>query len=145
MAKQKHLELRDVLYSQTNILGRRISQGIVVDSAGFKYKVDESGHPTTEIEYCMVDIIATKGKVQTVKLPISTKETVEEIQDALHHNKTVTVHFGQPKSTLCGRGYAIYNEEKQTLYSGVSASATEINIVKIEEPEFDDFDVDVDF
>jgi len=57
--------------------------------------------------------------------------------DALKQQKVVTVNFGNP-SSLRGKCYAMMNNG--VLLQGVSCTATELNIVSIEEPEFEDFD-----
>lgn len=135
--KMSNLTFRDFSLNQTTILGRRTAS-VTVDSVAYRYKRDpETRKPTSEMEGVNVDIIAARGKCQTVKLPITCKDTVEKISEALRNEKIVKVNFGESGSTLRGRCYAMYANGQ--LLSGVSCTATEINIVAIEEPE-DDLD-----
>ena len=130
------LILRDISLNQTNITGRRKPDVTVTDTK-IRYKIDTTTNTRTDdIEGYAVDIIAIHGKPQTVKLPLDTKETVEQIKTALKKNQIVTVNFGIP-STLRGKCYAMLRNGQ--IMSGVSCTADTINIFKIED-ELDDFD-----
>ena len=126
------ISFRDFTLNQTTIIGKRKQEVIVVD-ARCRYKIDPETHQRTQdIEGYAVDIIAARGRTQTVKLPSAVEKTVEEIIGNLKQNKIVKVNFGEP-STLTGRVYAMLSNG--IINSGVSASATAINIVSIEEDE----------
>lgn len=131
------LRVNEIPLNQTNITGRR-NPNVTVDAVRMRNKIDpETRQRTDEIEGTVVDIVA-RGKIQSVKLPIETKATVEKIAEALKEHKIVTVNFGEKASTLVGKCYAMLNNGQ--LLQGVSCTATELNIVNIEEPEFEDFD-----
>jgi len=133
-----NLALRDFLLNQTTVTGRRSPEVTVEDVHG-RYKRDpETRQATDELDGVNVDIIAAKGKIQTVKMPLSVKETTDKIAEALADHKLVTVNFGEKASTLKGRCYAML--QNGALLSGVSCTATEINIVKIEDIVDESFD-----
>ena len=135
------ISFRDFELNQTTITGRR-NPNVTVDAVRMRNKIDpETRQRTDEIEGTVVDIVA-RGKIQSVKLPLDTKATVEKIAEALKEHKVVTVNFGETASTLRGRCYAMYQNNQ--MIQGVSCTATELNIVSIEEPEFEDFDDFVD-
>lgn len=142
----KHLEIRDFTLNQTAVTGKRKPE-VVVDNIQRRYKIDPvTKQRTTEQEGFVVDIIALHGKVQSVKLPLDamSEAIYENIDSAIKAGKTVCVNFGEKASTLRGRCYAMYANGQ--LLSGVSCTATEINIVAIEEPEadFDDIIADIE-
>ncbi len=133
------LQLRDIKLSQTALTGRRSAE-VVVDAIKLRYKVDpQTRTRTEEMDGVNIDIIA-RNKIQTVKLPDMNQSVYDEIADALKANKTVKVNFGEKHSTLVGRPYAMLNKSNGNLISGISCSASEVNIVSIEEPEVDEFD-----
>ena len=126
------ITFKDFLLNQTAITGKRKSEVSVVD-ARTRYKINADTHQKTEeIEGYAVDIIAAHGRTQTVKLPVSSQDSVMKIISALKENMLVTANFGEP-STLTGKCYAMINNGQ--IISGVSASATKINIVNIEQDE----------
>lgn len=135
------ITFRDFLLSQTTVVGKR-NPNTVVDSVNQRYKIDKSsGTRTDEIDGYNVVINAAHGKLQTVKLPLDVAETVEKIADAIRNSKVVTINFGIP-STLRGRCYAMIRNGE--LLSGVSCTASEINIVSIDEmDDFDDADIEL--
>lgn len=137
------INFQDFEISQATITGKK-NPVVQILGARLRYKVNpETRQRTEELEGCAVDI-AARYKLQTVKLPLATKTTVEEIITALENKKIVTANFGKTASTLRGKCYALINGGQ--LIQGVSATATEINIVSIDEPETEDFeDMDVDF
>jgi len=131
------LNFRDFTLSQHLITGSKNST-VIVDGARYRYKIDpKTNRPTEELEGFSVDIIARKGKIQTVKLPISTKTVVDKISEALREEKLVKVNFGTP-STLRGKCYAMLSNGQ--LLQGVSCTAEIINIMSIENIDIDDFD-----
>jgi hypothetical protein len=136
------ITFRDFLLNMTTMTGRRSNSQMVVD-ARIRYKIDSVTHQRIEGEPdgYTVDIIAAHGRTQSVKLPKETKLVVEKIMDAIRDQKVVKVNFGEP-STLRGRCYALINGSGQ-LIQGVSATATEINILSVEDDEYDCFDDEV--
>lgn len=134
------ISFKDFELNQTNITGKR-HPSVMVDAIKFRYKVDpETKQRTEEKDGTAVDIYTKYGKLQTVKLPEGavSDETFQQIQQALKERKIVKVNFGSTASTLRGRCYAMLSNGQ--LIQGVSATATELNLVSIEEPEFDDID-----
>lgn len=131
------ISFRDFELNQTTITGRR-NPNVTVDAVRMRNKIDpETRQRTDEIEGTVVDIVA-RGKIQSVKLPLDTKVTVEKIAEALKEHKIVTVNFGETASTLRGRCYAMYQNNQ--MIQGISCTATELNIVSIEDQDVDDFD-----
>ena len=135
------ITFRDFELNHTTITGRR-NPVVTVDAVRMRYKIDSvTRQLTNELEGTAVDIIGARGKIQTVKLPLSTKENVDKIAQALKENKVVKANFGNP-STLRGRCYAMLSNGQ--LLQGVSCTASELNIISFDEPEFDDFDIDIE-
>ena len=133
---------RDFELNQTTLTGRRNTY-VTVDAVHDRFKRDpETRKATEELDGVNVDIVAAKGKSQTVKLPLDCKATTDKIAEALRNNKVVKVNFGEKGSTLRGKCYAM-NVNGQLL-SGVSCTAQEINIVAIEDLLDDSFD-DIDY
>jgi len=128
---------RDFILNQTTLTGKR-SPNASVESIHIRFKRDENQQVTNEPDGVNVDIVAAKGKIQTVKMPLSVKETTDKIAEALADHKLVTVNFGEKASTLKGRCYAMYRNGQ--LLAGVSCEATEINIVSVEDLVEDNFD-----
>jgi hypothetical protein len=136
------ISFRDFTLNMTAITGRRSNSQIVVD-AKIRNKIDPETHTRTEeVDGYTVDIIAAHGRTQSVKLPKETGATVKQIMDAIHNQKIVKVNFGEP-STLRGRCYALVNSSGQ-LIQGVSATASEVQVLSIEDEELDGFD-DLDY
>jgi len=132
------LTFKDFDLNQTCITGKR-NPNVQVDAIRLRYKMDrETQERTDELEGYVVDILA-RNRVQSVKLPLEavTDATVKQIQEALSNRKIVKVNFGSNASTLRGRCYALMNGGR--LLSGVSCTASEMNIVTIEDAE-DDLD-----
>ena len=138
------LSFRDFDLNQTSITGRR-NPNVVVDSFHLSYKIDpDTKQRTDEPDKYVVDIIA-RNRLQSVKLPLEavSTEVAKKIQDALATHLVVKVNFGANSSTLRGKCYALLNNGR--LYSGISCTATELNVVSIEAPDADDFDeIDLD-
>lgn len=134
------ISFKDFELNQTNITGKR-HPSVMVDTIKFRYKVDpETKERTDEKDGTAVDIYTKYGKIQTVKLPAGavSEELFQQIQQALKDRKIVKINFGSTASTLRGRCYAMISNGQ--LIQGVSATATELNLVSIEEPDFDEID-----
>lgn len=137
------LNFRDFDLNQTSITGRR-NPTVTLDAFRQRYKVDKETHErTTELEGYVADIIA-RNRVQSVKLPLEaiSDNTFKQIQTALDSHKIVKVNFGSNASTLRGRCYALLNGGR--ILSGISCTASELNLVSIEEPEDDLDDLDIE-
>ena len=133
------IRFRDFTLNQTNVTGRR-NPNVVVDAVTPRYKIDkETQQRTNEVDGVNVDIIAAHSMIQTVKLPLDAKATCDKIAEALRKNQIVTVNFGTP-STLRGKCYAMLRNGQ--LFQGVSCTASEINIVSVED-DIDEMDDDI--
>lgn len=133
------LDFKDFDLNQTTITGKR-NPVVELDAWRERYKVDsETKQRTDVVEGYVADIVA-RNRIQSVKLPVDAvnEETVKRIKSALEAHKVVKINFGTTASTLRGRCYALLNSGQ--LIKGVSCTATELNIVAIDEPEADDFD-----
>lgn len=137
------LRFRDFGLNQTTITGKRKPE-VIVDAVGLRNKIDQETRKPVQNEYDGVkcDIVAAHGMTQTVKLPLSCKNTIDKIADALKSNCVVKVNFGTPTSTLRGKCYAMLRDGQ--LIQGVSCTADEINIVSIEDVDDDDVYIDID-
>ncbi len=133
------LTFKDFDLNQTTITGRR-NPVVTLDDFRIRYKVDKETKQKTEEADCYVADIVARNRVQSVKLPLDAvnKATATQITDALRFRKVVKINFGTTASTLRGRCYALINSGQ--LISGVSCTASELNLVSIEEPELDDLD-----
>lgn len=137
------ISLRDLVLNQTAIIGKR-NPNVVVDGVRIRYKVDPDTKQRTEEKDCIImDVRTARAQIQSVKLPLELQETVDKVVEALKQEKVVSVNFGNPSSTFRGKPYALINAQGQ-LMSGVSCTATELNIVSVSDPEFDEFG-DIDF
>lgn len=137
------ISLRDLVLNQTAVIGKR-NPNLVVDRVYYRYKVDpDTKQRTEEKDYIIADVRTARAQIQSVKLPLELQETADKVAEAIKDEKVVTINFGNPSSTFRGKPYALINAQGQ-LMSGVSCTATELNIVSISEPEFDEFG-DIDF
>ena len=112
---------------------------VEVDAVNIRYEVDkDTKTKTDEIEGYNVDFISIKGQIQTCKLPNTpaVKEAFVRIEDALNQNQVVKVHFGNP-STFLGKIYEIVDGNR--IISGISATATTLEIVDIDSTIDDEF------
>lgn len=112
---------------------------VEVDDVNIRYEVDkETKTKTDTIEGYNVDFISLKGQIQTCKLPNTpaVKEAFDKIDNALDQNQVVKVHFGNP-STFLGKIYEMIDANR--IISGISATATTVEIVAIESTIDDEF------
>lgn len=138
------LDFRDFDLNQTSITGKR-NPVVILDALRPRYKIDkEKQQRTDELDGYVADIVA-RNRIQSVKLPLDAldEKTVAMITESLKANKVVSVNFGENASTLRGKCYALINRSTGQLVSGVSCTATELNVVNITEPELDEFDDDI--
>ena len=127
--------------NQTTLTGRR-NQTVTVTGIRKRYKIDkETQVRTEELDGFTVDVPMRNG-IQSVKLPSEAMDesTFTKIDDALKSEKVVKVNFGTPASTLKGKFYALISKSTGQLMQGISCTATEINLVAVEDPEYADYD-----
>lgn len=105
---------------------------VEAQSVSIRYKRDEEGKATTEIEGYNLDFLAIKGCSQTCKLPTTAKKSVDDLQKLLADKQTlVRVKLTNPVL----RPYSMYRGE---LFTGISMSADGFEITSTEKPEIDD-------
>lgn len=134
------LSVRNILLSQTGAFGSK-KPDLTVASVVERFKRDPETHqPTTELEGFNINVISPRtGEVQTVKFGLEVKENYEKIRDGLAHDMIVKVNFN---GTFRARFYAMAGENGK-INQGLSATATELQIVSVEALD-DDLDVDFD-
>ena len=107
-----------------------------VESVRPRYKIDpDTKKPTDILDGYNLDFFGVKGGVQTVKLDLTVKTAFEQIKAALEKGCIVKVNFGTP-STLRARFYAMKHNDG--ILQGITATASTVEIVSIEEPEIDE-------
>jgi len=127
----------------TNLTGKR-SMIVVINGIRKRYKIDKETQQRTDVvDGLTVDMLARNG-VQSVKLPVEAVDetTFTQIDEAIKAEKIVKVNFGATASTLRGKFYALINKSTGQLVQGISCTASELNLVSIDEPELDDIDED---
>ena len=129
--------------NQTNITGRR-NPVVTLTGLRKRHKIDKATQTRTEDVDGITADIGARNAVQSVKLPVDSvdDETFTKINEALEADKVVKVNFGANASTLRGKFYALINKTTGQLVQGISCTASELNLVSIEEPETDDYEVD---
>ena len=135
-----------ITLNQTNITGKR-NPVVTLDALRKRYRIDkETQMRTDELDGITADIHA-RGSIQSVKLPLESVDeaTFTKITEALEAEKVVKVNFGATASTLRGKYYGLISKVTGQLVQGISCTATEMNLVAIEEPEVDEYDTDIDF
>ena len=131
--------------NQTAITGKR-NPVLTLNAFRKRYKINkQTQERTDELEGNTADIPA-RNAVQSVKVSIDAvdESTFNKINEALAADKVVKINFGATASTLRGKFYALINKSTGQLVQGISCTATELNLVAIEEPETDEYD-DIDF
>ncbi len=132
--------------NQTNITGRR-NPVVTLNGLRKRNKIDKDTQTRTdELEGFTADICA-RNAIQSVKLPIDAidEATFTKITEALSADKVVKINFGATASTLRGKFYALISKSTGQLIQGISCTASEMNLVSIEEPEIDEYDAELDF
>lgn len=134
------LDTRRVVLSQTTLFNSKKPELDVV-SAGSTFKRDkETNAPLDEIIGHWINVRSPKtGEIQTVKLPLEKEENVKKIKQALQEEKLVKVSFN---GTLRAKFWAMVQAGQ--LKQGITANASDLSIVSIEDPadEFDDDFID---
>lgn len=118
--------------SLSNIVPKSSDKDVEILSAIPRMKRGVDGKPTEVIEGYNLSFLALKGCDQTVKLPLSAKPAVEELQKLLADKQTIVrVRF----NNLIMRAFAI---NRGDLMTGISCSADGFEITSVEKPEVDD-------
>ena len=132
--------VRNIVLSQTSAFNSK-KQELTVTQVGERYKRDpETKQATKEIEGYMVNVLTPRtGEVQTVKLPLTVKEQFTTIKTALAEEKVVIISFN---GTFKAKFWAMKGDDNR-INMGLSATATELSIISIEDlhDEFMDDDI----
>jgi DNA-binding transcriptional MocR family regulator len=139
LKKMASLQTRGITLSQTAAFNSK-KQELTATQAGIRYKRDpETRLATSEVEGYFVNVASPRnGEIQTVKLPTNVSDKISRIRTALEEDQQVLVSF---KGTFRGKFWAMLGDNGR-VNTGISATATELEIVKIE--AFDDDLVDFD-
>ena len=128
------VNVRRILLPQTTIFGSK-KQDLLVSQVADRYKRDpETKETTTEKDGFNITVLSpTTGEPQTVKLPLTVEQEIAKVSKALAEENIVKVSFN---GTMRGKFWAMMNDGR--LQQGISATATELQVVSIEVPNEDD-------
>ena len=131
---------RGITLSPTSTFGTK-KQDLIVAQVGIRYKRDpETKQATEDIDGYNINVLNPRtGEVQTVKLPRETESQIDKIKKALNENQTVLVSF---KGTFKGRFWAMLGDNGR-VNMGISATASELEIISIEDYSDDFMDDDI--
>ena len=103
-----------------------------------RYKRDADNKPTDEVEGMNIDFLAIKGCIQTCKLAATGTANAEKVAALIADKQTIVrVKF----VGYNGKAYAMYRD---SLNSGLSITADDIEITSTETVDADDYD-EIDF
>ena len=127
----RHVNLR-----LSNLSPKPSAKGVEVDSVRTRYVLDENGKPTSQVDQFVLDFIAIKSNIQSVKIPYNpeTEAKIKRIADALKADSSIFVNFTNFKA----RFYCMKRGDE--IIQGITASADDVEIISIDAPELDDFD-----
>ncbi len=129
---------RGIRLNQTAVFDTKRKE-LKCDGVATRFKRDpETKLPTAEIEGYAVNAFTAHGEVQTVKLPLEVEPKIEEIRNALTKDKIVKVSF----ANLVGKFWAMQDQNSGRLLQGISVTASDVEIISIEDPSEDDIDMD---
>lgn len=131
------ISLKNLRLGFANIAYKPTDKDAEATKAVPRFKI-ENNVRTDVLDGFAVDIIGVKGAEQTVKLPLTAKKAVEEIQKLLADGKTtVRVRF----IGFSAKAYSLAREGQNL--SGVSCSANDVEITSTEAAE-DELDIEID-
>lgn len=123
-----------------NLAPRKSDKTVDVESVRERKAIDPTTRkPTDTIEGYTLNFFGVSGGVQSLKLPLDVRPTVEQINSALQRGAIVKVNFGSP-STLQAKFYAMMSDGQ--LIQGITASASVVEVVEIIEQD-EDFDIEL--
>lgn len=100
-----------------------------------RYKRGADNKPTEVIEGYNLSFLALKGCEQVVKLPLTAKTAVEELQKLLADKQTIVrVRF----NNIVIKPYALISNTSRELLTGISCTADSLEVTSVEKPEVDD-------
>lgn len=124
-----------------NLAVKKSDKSVEVESVRQRNSIDPvTRKPTDVLEVYNINFYAVSGSIQTVKLGLDMQHVIEKIESALNAGSIVRVNFGSP-STLEARFYAMLNNG--VLIQGVTAKASTVEIVEINEPDNEDFEIEL--
>ncbi len=115
-----------------NVTPKASDRDVEVQNVAPRFKRDEQNKPTQEIEGYNLSFLAIKGCDQTVKLPLTAKKAVEELEKLLSDKQTIV---RVKLNNLAMRAYAMHRNGE--LFTGISATADGFEITSTEKPEVD--------
>ena len=129
---------RNIKLSQTAIFGTK-RKDLICNGVATRFKRDTETHlPTAEVEGYAVNVLSARGEVQTVKLPLEVESKIESIRSSLMNDKVVKVSF----NGMLGKFWAMQDQNSGRILQGVSATANDMEVISIEDPSEDDFELD---
>jgi len=135
-------DFRTMILGQTTVMGTKKQDLPVIATAVRRKRDPETKLITDEVEGYAINLLApNNGVVQTVKLPADVAPVIEQIKEALDAQKVVTVNLGGTFKAKC---WAMIDPTTGRLNQGVSATATQLSIVSIKEPDEEEFFDDID-
>lgn len=132
--------VRNLLLSQTTVLGTKKSAVVCTGVLERKKRDPETRQVLDELEGYACNVLSGRGETQTVKLPIDCKDEIVKIREALADDKIVKISF----TKFVGRFWAMIDNDSGRIAQGVSANASGVQLVSVEEPEQDDFMDDIE-
>lgn len=119
-----------------NITPKASDRDVEVQSVSMRYKRGEDGTPImTEPDGFNLEVLSLKCSSQTIKLNLSAKKEVEELQKILSDKQTIVrVKF----NNLVIKPYALKSNTNGELLTGLSCTADGFEITSTEKPEIDD-------
>lgn len=122
-----------------NITPKASDRDVEVQKISQRYKRSEDGSKTDILEGYNIEFLANKGCSQTVKLPLTAKESVGAIEKAMIDKQAI---IRVKLLNLELHPYALRSNSTGELLTGISATADGAEITSIEKPEIDDDLVD---
>lgn len=131
---------RAITLSQTATFGSK-KQELTATQIGIRYKRDpETKQATPEIDGYNLNVLSPRtGEIQTVKLPSTVADKFETILSALKSNQTVVVSFN---GTFKAKFWAMLGDNGR-VNMGISATASELEIISIKDYSDDFMDDDI--
>lgn len=131
--------VRNLLLSQTTVLSTKKPAVVCTGVLERRKRDPETRQVLDELEGYACNVLSGRGETQTVKVPLACKEEVEKIREALNDDKVVKIGF----TRFSGKFWAMQDSSGR-LNQGISATATDVKLVSVEDPEEDDFMDDIE-
>lgn len=124
-----------------NITPKASDRDVEVLKVAPRYKRGADNKPTDATDGFNISILALKGCEQVVKMPLSAKKQVDELEKLLSDKQSIVrVKFGN----LVIKPYALKSDMSGELLTGLSCTADSLEITSVEKPEIDAELIDFD-